>query len=161
MIAIRVPKLCGATGARVIVPSRLTAVRRARTGVRMQGLGQDVVGGWFDVAKLVAKSSEDKSPYGELADRLGRDVYIDINGWHLYLRDITVAENTKMHNVLATKLGPELSSGRFDEVEIEQFLRQVPIKLGGGKLKVRLTDALPSYPMEDFMKICKDFADGR
>lgn len=81
--------------------------------------------GWFDMARLVSSGGESKSPFGELAEELGRDVYVDINGWHLYLRDITVQENLKLHSALATQLGPRLQKGDFDEASIEQFLRQV------------------------------------
>lgn len=41
----------------------------------------------------------------------GRDVYVDIAGWHLYLRDMSAVPGVKMSQALATKLGPEVRHG--------------------------------------------------
>jgi hypothetical protein len=38
----------------------------------------------------------------------GRDVYVDIAGWHLFLRDMSAVPGLKMSQALATKLGPEV-----------------------------------------------------
>ncbi len=38
----------------------------------------------------------------------GRDVYADLSGWHLYLRDMTAAPGLKMHVALAAQLGPKV-----------------------------------------------------
>eukprot|EP00878_Enallax_costatus_P032678 GHUV01035930.1.p1 GENE.GHUV01035930.1~~GHUV01035930.1.p1 ORF type:complete len:129 (+),score=22.50 GHUV01035930.1:423-809(+) len=72
-----------------------------------------VVEGWLDLAKLVAsEGSKQKSPYDELAYKIGRDVYVDIAGWHLFLRDMSAVPGLKMSQALATKLGPEVRGYR-------------------------------------------------
>lgn len=38
----------------------------------------------------------------------GRDVYVDIAGWHLFMRDMNAAPGFKMSAALATQLGPEV-----------------------------------------------------
>jgi hypothetical protein len=40
----------------------------------------------------------------------GRDVYVDIAGWHLFMRDMNAVPGFKMSQALATQLGPEVSS---------------------------------------------------
>jgi hypothetical protein len=35
-------------------------------------------------------------------------VYVDVAGWHLYLRDMTAAPGLKMHSALATQFGPQV-----------------------------------------------------
>eukprot|EP00803_Ostreobium_quekettii_P007345 evm.model.scf_1896.1 EVM.evm.TU.scf_1896.1 scf_1896:9725-13249(+) len=126
----------------------------------VRSLGEDVVDSWLDLAKFVSSSGAGKkSAFSELAEALGRDVYIDINGWHLFLRDISVAPDLKMNHALANQLGSRLVSENLGDSDIEGLLRQVPVVLGGGKVKVRLSDAMPAYCMQDFLKICRDFAD--
>ena len=60
-------------------------------------------------------------------DGVGTDVYVDINGWHLYLKDISVTPDLKLHELLADQLAPDLLSKGFDERRIEAFLKQVSI----------------------------------
>lgn len=38
----------------------------------------------------------------------GKDVYIDIAGWHLFMRDMNAVPGFKMSQALATQLGPEV-----------------------------------------------------
>jgi hypothetical protein len=52
------------------------------------------------------------SPYlafSAAAAAVGRDVYVDIAGWHLFLRDMSAVPGLKMSQALATKLGPEVT----------------------------------------------------
>lgn len=37
----------------------------------------------------------------------------------------------------------------------------MPLKVGGGKLKISLYNALPSYSIEELMDICERFAKER
>jgi hypothetical protein len=37
-------------------------------------------------------------------------VYVDVAGWHLYLRDMTAAPGLKMHTALAQQFGPQVIS---------------------------------------------------
>eukprot|EP00967_Tisochrysis_lutea_P022893 scaffold26127_cov22-Tisochrysis_lutea.AAC.2 len=38
----------------------------------------------------------------------GRDVYVDVAGWHLYLRDMNAAPGVKMSTALANQFGPQV-----------------------------------------------------
>ena len=79
----------------VLPPSLLTspiaagppaALRPSRRLTLASGTGQDAVGSWIDLASFVSSSGAGgggRSPYEELADKIGRDVYIDVAGWHL------------------------------------------------------------------------------
>ena len=87
-----------------------------------------VIGSWLDLAKLVSASGGDtRSAFSELADDLGKDVYVDVNGWHLYLRDITVAPGLKMNHALANQLGSRLLNEKLGDKDIEGLLQQVQI----------------------------------
>lgn len=55
--------------------------------VALHGLGEDVIQSWGDIASLVASESKgDRTPFDGLADKLGKILYTDLGGWHLYLR---------------------------------------------------------------------------
>jgi hypothetical protein len=57
---------------------------------------------------------------------------------------------------LAEQLGS--MAGDLSESELEQILKKVPLSLGGGKQKVALYDALPSFAVRDLSGILQDFA---
>eukprot|EP00882_Tetradesmus_deserticola_P010231 GHRQ01010809.1.p1 GENE.GHRQ01010809.1~~GHRQ01010809.1.p1 ORF type:complete len:183 (+),score=47.46 GHRQ01010809.1:201-749(+) len=100
-------------GARTFCLYRSPALQQQRT-IAARGFGKDAVEGWLDLAKLVAsEGSKSKSPYEELAYQIGRDVYVDIAGWHLFLRDMSAVPGLKMSHALATKLGPEVGSAKL------------------------------------------------
>lgn len=130
--------------------------QRSQTFVVVKGLGNEVVDGWMDMAKLVSGGGGNKSPYDELAGAIGRDVYVDIQGWHLYLRDMTAVPGFKMSQALAQQLGPQVSRG-LREADIEAVLKKVPIKLGSGKMKVSLYDVMPSMCVGDLVKILGEY----
>ena len=67
------------------------------------------VQGWLDVAKLVADQGGKKTPYDDLAVEIGREAYVDIAGWHLFLRDMNAAPGgIKMSQALAAQFGPQV-----------------------------------------------------
>lgn len=126
--------------------------------VRRVGAGGGI-DGWFDLASFVATSSSNKGPYEELIDAIGKDCYIDIAGWHLFLKDIKVEGQTSLATVLGTKLGEDMMSrGSCDGRDIEDALKKVPIKLGQGKMTVALKDVMPSFCVSDLMDLCEEFA---
>ena len=117
------------------------------------------IDGWFDLASFVATSSSgSRSPFDELADSIGRDCYVDVAGWHLFLKDIKVEGTTSLAAVLATKLGGDMMSRGFDERDVEDALKKVPVKLGQGKKTVSLMDVMPSMCVSDLMDVCKEYA---
>lgn len=133
-----------------------------RRAVAARGFGKDIVEGWLDLAKLVASDgNKAKGPYEELAYKIGRDVYVDIAGWHLALRDMSAAPGFKMSQCLATALGPEAAgSGRSGvrENDVAAVLKKIPVELGAGKTRVSLYDVMPSVCVSDLCKILDDFA---
>lgn len=84
----------------------------------------------------------------------GKDIYIDVNGWHLFLKDVTAAPDVKLNQALAQQIGEEITQGKLD---LESLLKKIPIKIGGGKTKVSLYDAIPSFGYDDFESIVRDF----
>lgn len=102
-----------------------------------------VVGSWLDLSKLVTSdASEHGSAFPEFAHDIGKeendlsidfgilgaDVYVDINGWHLFLKDITVSPNTKLHSLIAQQLAPDLMSDGFNENQVTNFLKKVILR---------------------------------
>lgn len=123
-------------------------------------MGKDAVDGWLDMAKLVAGGGATKTPYDEFASAIGRDVYVDLAGWHLYLRDMGTGvpgNSLKMSQALAAQLGPQLKRG-LREPDVEALLKKVPVKLGAGKLKTSLYEVMPSMCVQDLARLCEDFA---
>jgi hypothetical protein len=86
-----------------------------------------------------------------LAAEIGENVYIDIAKWHLYLQD------AHLHTVLAEKLYPMLSQGDVDEAQVEEVLRGIPVKLGGGKREVSLADLLPMQSQVHLMDALEEY----
>ena len=89
--------------ARGAPPSRL---------VTYSSVGQDAVGSWLDLAGFVAAASSAgaRTPYDELADKIGRDCYIDVAGWHLFLKDVKIPAGGQvtLAQGLAQQLGAQV-----------------------------------------------------
>jgi hypothetical protein len=70
--------------------------------------GKEFVEPWLDLTKTVTGGGTTKSAYSELAGKIGKDIYVDINGWHLFLSDIKAGNGSNLATALADKLGPEV-----------------------------------------------------
>lgn len=81
---------------------------RPGTLLQARGVGKDAVGSWLDLAGFVAKSTA-HTPFDELADKIGRDCYIDVAGWHLYLKDVKLGGQASMAQGIAQQLGAQVS----------------------------------------------------
>ncbi len=69
----------------------------------------------------------------------GRDVYVDIAGWHLFLRDMTAVPGLKMAAALAGQLGPaaaDAGRGGLREADVAAVLKRIPVDVGGGRVTV-------------------------
>ncbi|UBF28288.1 DUF3181 family protein [Kovacikia minuta CCNUW1] len=86
-----------------------------------------------------------------LAAEIGENVYIDVAKWHLYLSD------AHLHTVLAERLYPMLTSKSLTEDEVLKVLQSIPIKLGGGKREVPLSDLLPMQCQVSLMDLLEEF----
>ncbi|WAL58888.1 DUF3181 family protein [Thermocoleostomius sinensis] len=87
----------------------------------------------------------------KLAAAIGENVYIDIAKWHLYLRD------AHLHTPLAEQLYPMITAGSLQENQVLEVLKQISVKLGGGKLEVPLSDLLPMQAQVHLMDVLEEF----
>ena len=99
--------------------------------------------------------------FDDLASKIGKDVFIDVAGWHLYLRDVKVDGRTTLAAALAAKLGGAVADGGFDRAAVEATLAALPVRLGGGKAEVSLLDAVPAAALGDLFRALEDFERGK
>jgi hypothetical protein len=83
----------------------------------------------------------------KLAAEIGENVYIDIAKWHLYLSD------AHLHTVLAERLFPILKAGQIQESSVLDVLKSIPVKVGGGKREIPLSDLLPMQSQVHLMDV--------
>lgn len=86
-----------------------------------------------------------------LAAEIGKNVYIDVAKWHLFLTD------AHLHTVLAERFYPMLKSGDLAEDQVTQVLADIPVKLGGGRREVPLVDLLPMQCQVTLLDILEDY----
>lgn len=86
-----------------------------------------------------------------LAAEIGENIYLDIAKWHLFLAE------AHLHTELATKLYPLLENNTVSDGAVTKILREIPIKIGGGKKSIPLTDLLPIKCQIDLMNLLEDF----
>jgi len=109
-------------------------------------------GGWMDATKIVSGGgSGDSDP---LADKIGSEIYADINGWHLYVRDL------KLASTLSKSVKASIADGERIDDAVTDALKSVPIKLGQ-KSEVPLLDLITSFVFDDMVKIVEDYQDDK
>ena len=86
-----------------------------------------------------------------LAAEIGENIYLDIAKWHLFLAE------AHLHTELATKLYPLLEENTVSEESVIAILQDIPIKIGGGKKSIPMTDLLPIKCQIDLMNLLEDF----
>ena len=87
----------------------------------------------------------------DLAADIGKEVYIDIAKWHLYLSDAHLA------TVVAQRVYPLLSNNTVDESEVLKVLADISVPLGGGKREVPLIDLLPTRCQVNLMDLLEEY----
>jgi hypothetical protein len=87
----------------------------------------------------------------DLAADIGKEVYIDIAKWHLYLSDAHLA------TVVAQRVYPLLTNNTLDESEVLKILENIPVSLGGGKREVPLIDLLPTRCQVNLMDLLEEY----
>ncbi|KAG7672260.1 hypothetical protein NADE_000066 [Nannochloris sp. 'desiccata'] len=124
------------------------------------GVGDDAVSSWLDLAGFVAKTKGSRSPYEELSSKIGDQCYIDVQGWHLYLKDVKIAPGAAatVADALAEKLGSTIQGQGFSQSMLDSLMSQVPVKLGQGKSTLPLADVMPSSGVQDLAEICEKYA---
>lgn len=85
-----------------------------------------------------------------LAAEIGDNVYIDVAKWHLFLKD------AHLHTTLAQQIYPLLTN-TIEEDQITKILQNLPVKLGGGKREVPLSDLLPMQCQVNLMDIIEEY----
>lgn len=88
-----------------------------------------------------------------LAAKLGEEVYIDISKWHLYLSD------AKLHTVVAEKMMPLVEEGTVTEESVTEALKQIPVKLAGGRTELTLFDLLPMQGIMTLLDVVEKYSD--
>uniref|UniRef100_A0A7S2TMT2 Uncharacterized protein n=1 Tax=Lotharella oceanica TaxID=641309 RepID=A0A7S2TMT2_9EUKA len=134
----------------------LQARRSVAAMAKADGLG-GVVESFMDISKFVSSEGSKGTQYPELAQAIGDDVYLDLNGWHLYWRDLKVAENVKLSEFVAQNIGPRVKTIKPDDLEV--LLSSIPINLGGGKVQLALISATPDRCLKRLIDIISDAAD--
>jgi hypothetical protein len=89
----------------------------------------------------------------KLAATIGENIYIDVAKWHLYLAE------AHLNTVLAEKLYPLVETESATEDKVIAILREIPVKLGGGKKELPLLDLLPMQCQVSLMDLLDEFQD--
>lgn len=88
----------------------------------------------------------------QLAATIGKEVYIDVARWHLYLRD------AHLHTLLAERLAPQVMAGKVDEDAVTEILQGIPVKVGGGRKELPLADLLPMQSLLNLLDVLEEFS---
>lgn len=86
-----------------------------------------------------------------LAAEIGENIYIDVAKWHLYLSD------AHLHTILAERLYPILLNNALNEDEVLATLREISVKLGGGRTELPLLDLLPVQCQVNLLDLLEDY----
>ena len=111
---------------------------------------------FFDLANVVA-DRRDSTGFGRLSQRIGEDVYVQVNEWRLYARDMKFADG--LAKVFAVKLAA--NGNKYSDQVMNEVLEAVRVPLGGGKSESALSDLCPSASVNALRNILKDYVDGR
>eukprot|EP00894_Picocystis_sp_ML_P001920 jgi/Pico_ML_1/52437/g3141.t1 len=120
---------------------------------------QDALQAWLDVSAIVSTPTQQDEARDELASQIGKEIYLDINGWHLYLRDVSVA-GTKLHVALSALIADRVSAGLDVEEAVQCVVDKVPIKIGGKK-QLPLSQFLPVGAVQDMNDVVKEYLRNR
>ncbi len=87
----------------------------------------------------------------DLAADIGRDVYIDVAKWHLFLSD------AHLHTVIAEKLALLIEDDDVSDESVQKILQDISVSLGGGKKELPLIDLLPVKAQVSLMDILEEY----
>lgn len=86
-----------------------------------------------------------------LAAEIGEKIYIDVAKWHLFLRE------AHLHTTLAERLYPLMTDKSLNSSSVEGVLRDISVKLGGGKRELPLIDLIPASGVSDLVELLEEF----
>lgn len=78
----------------------------------------------------------------------------------MYLRDVRVGGSTLAAG-LAAQLGAAAINGDDPRAAVAATLGALPLTLGGGKVTVKLADAIPAFAVGDLERAVEEFAEGQ
>ena len=90
----------------------------------------------------------DAADLQDLTSAIGDRLYLQISGWHLYLKDAGLAES------LAIECSALLDQGAA--IAARQALERVLVPIGGGSSRLPLARLLPSSQLSDLEQILED-----
>ncbi len=86
-----------------------------------------------------------------LAAQIGENIYIDVAKWHLYLAD------ARLHTTVAERAYSLLEENSLSESAISGLLKDISVKLGGGKKELSLSDLIPSSNQRDLLELLENY----
>lgn len=86
-----------------------------------------------------------------LAAKIGENVYIDVAKWHLYLND------AHLHTAVAEQVYSLLEEDTVTEANVSAILRDIPVKLGGGKTQLALSELLPKQCINNLLDVLTEY----
>ena len=111
---------------------------------------------FFDLADVVA-GGRDSTGFGSLANAIGDDVYVQVNAWRLYLKDMKFQDG--LAKVFAVKIAD--NGNKYSDKIVDEVLGVVRVPLGGGKSDAPLGDLMPSASVNALKNILRDYVDDR
>lgn len=87
----------------------------------------------------------------KLAADIGKDVYIDISRWHLYLAE------AHLHTTLANEFYPYLSGTPIQAGDVKEVLGKILVKLGGGQTELPLSVLIPPSAQAQLLDILQNW----
>lgn len=141
---------------RLARPHPSSSSNATTTTTRATNDGNVFVESFFDLADTVAGGRESPG-FSRLADAIGRDVYVQVGAWRLYVKDM------KFHDGLAKVFAVKLAANgnSVDDAVIHDVLSVVRVPLGGGKADVPLEDLCPSASVNNLKNVLRDYVDDR
>jgi hypothetical protein len=88
-----------------------------------------------------------------LAEQLGDRFYLDLEKWHLYLKD------AKLQGVLAERLYALIEEKRVNVKAIEEVLQDVRVTVGGGRNQISLLHFLPVGTEKAMLEVLQTLQD--
>ncbi len=86
-----------------------------------------------------------------LAAQIGENIYIDVAKWHLYLAD------AHLHTAVAERAYSLIEENSLSETAISDLLKDIPVKLGGGKKELSLLDLIPASNQRDLLELLENY----
>jgi len=128
--------------------------------IQAQGVLKDFFKTWADLTKSLATPSvKARTPYDDLAAKLGEVMFADLAGWHVPLSDMrSGVGELKMDQVLAEAIGRtiDISEESFEEL-LRDAMEMVPVYLGNNKVEVTLMEVVPEKCISEAGTKLKDW----